>query len=156
MSCTNQVWGVCILMEMSLLSFSLDGLFLKIGFIYAVAPVITLALKSCRNVISSAVSSCSLSDICPLLKGIPLPLTLSFYTFLPQVFWFVIEQLKSSWFNLLIEWKSIPLLRADFPLYQLGEPIPMMTRSNYLTNSGSSGSICSLGKPGPFTSYLCS
>lgn len=138
---------------MSLLSFSLDGLFLKMYFIYTVAPVITLALKSCRNVISSAVSRHSLSA--PCWRASPYLWLLSFYTFLPQVFWFVFEQLKSSWFNLLMEWKSI-LFRANFPLYQLGEPIPLMTCSNYLINSESSGSICSLGKPGPFALCLCS
>ena len=101
------------------------------------APISTLALKSCRNVTSSAVACYSLSDIWPLLKEILLPSAVSFYTFSSQVFCFVIEQLKYSWFNLLIEWKSIPLFRVGFPPHQLGEPVPLMPHSNYLTEGSS-------------------
>ena len=119
--------------------FRFDGLLLRMSFICTVAPVITRALKSCRNVTATVVLCYSLSHIRPLLKGIHLPLTVGFLylssssvvkQFNNFTIKFVNEQLKYSWFNLLIEWKSILLFRVVFPLHQLGEPIPLMPNSN--------------------------
>lgn len=61
-------------------------------------------------------------------EGDPLAFV-SFHTFPPQMFCLVIEQLKYSWFNLLIRWKSVPLFRVDFPPYLLREPVPLMPQS---------------------------